>query len=224
MKHKLPKFLTTLEGGFVVVVIVIVASLLGYYFYSGGIKKEESVASVAITAQDHITGKEGAVVTLVKFVDFQCPACGAYDPIVKQLLANNKETVRVVHKHFPLMQIHRNALSASIAAEAAGMQGKFFEMSEMLYAKQEEWSGTLNARDYYLAYASALTLNVAQFEKDLSNKALEEKILADLKEGVSLGVQGTPTFFVNGQKIDNPRDIESFDKLIKKAVSDISLK
>ncbi|MEN9551698.1 MAG: hypothetical protein RI935_75 [Candidatus Parcubacteria bacterium] len=216
----MPKFLRTTEGVFATIFVSFIIVLFGFYFYSGANTSSSVKEDIAITAQDHVRGNLEGKVTLVKFADYQCPACGAYEPIVKQLLNDNKQTLKVVHKHFPLTQIHRNALPAAMAAEAAGVQGKFWEMNDILYAKQSEWSGALNARDYFLAYATTIGLNVATFEKDLSNKTLEEKVLAELREGVRLKVQGTPTFFLNGQKINNPRDLASFDALIKKAAQE----
>ena len=154
-----------------------------------------------------------------QFADLQCPACASYEPIIRQVLNDNKDTLKIVYKHFPLTQIHRNALSASIASEAAGLQGKFWEMHDILYAKQGEWSSVINVRDFYLTYATTIGLDTTKFSKDLESKVLEEKVLAEFKEGVSLGVQGTPTFFLNGKKLENPRDLGAFNKLIKEAAA-----
>jgi protein-disulfide isomerase len=103
--------------------------------------------------------------------------------------------------------------------EAAGLQGKFWEMHDMLYDKQAEWSTGINARDIIMNYASVLKLDTKKFADDLNSKAIEEKILAELKEGTALDVQGTPTFFLNGKKIDNPSSLEAFDKLIREAAA-----
>jgi protein-disulfide isomerase len=118
------------------------------------------------------------------------------------------------------MQIHHNALLAAKASEAASNQGKFWEMHDILYDKQKEWEGTLNARDFFLTYATTLGLDTVQFLKDLDDPAIESKILAEYKEGVNLGVNSTPTFFINGKKLDeNPRSVEEFNTVIQAAAN-----
>lgn len=214
---KLPQFLRTTEGKFITLVAALVILPLAYYFYATGGKTSLPAKEIAITEQDHVKGAAGAKVTLVEFADFQCPACAAYEPLVRQVVADNADSVQLVFRHFPLMQIHPNALLAGKAAEAAGLQGKFWEMHDVLYAKQLEWSASLNARDYMISYAKEIGVDVKKFETDLENQSLEAKILAEYKEGVNLGVQGTPTFFVNGKKIKNPSSPEEFNKIIQDA-------
>ncbi len=217
---KMSHFLKTTQGKFVSGVLLIIGLLFGYYFYAvptGG--DAAASADIVISATDHVRGAKDGKVTLVEFGDFQCPACGAYESIVRQVLADNKSDVKFVFKHFPLMQIHRNALPAAKATEAAGLQGKFWEMHDILYDKQEEWSGALNSRDFFLTYATTLGLDTKKFLADLDNKSLETKILAEFKEGVSLGIQGTPTFFLNGKKLDNPSNLADFNKLVKAALT-----
>ncbi len=212
---KLPHFFRTTEGKFVTFLAVLIALAFAYYFYATN--GAAPAPQVTITEQDHVRGAAGAKVTLVEFGDFQCPACGAYEPLIRQVLADNPETLQLVYRHFPLTQIHPNALLSSKAAEAAGLQGKFWEMHDKLYENQTEWSSTLNVRDYMLAYARSIGLDTKKFEADLSNPALEEKILAEYREGINLGVQGTPTFFLNGKKIQNPSSPEEFNALIREA-------
>jgi protein-disulfide isomerase len=218
MKY-IPRFIKTPQGKFVFVIAIILGVLFGYYFFatSNTTATNDTTADIVISATDHVRGAKDAKVTLVEFGDFQCPACAAYESVVKQVLSDNPDTVKLVYKHFPLTQIHRNALPAAKATEAAGLQGKFWEMHDMLYAKQDEWSGALNSRDYFLTYATTLGLDTKKFLADYDNAPLEEKILAEFREGVKLGVQGTPTFFVNGKKLENVRDLAGFDKAIKEA-------
>jgi len=216
---KLSRFLTTTEGKFLTFIAVAVVLAFAYYFYAMSNKANQPAAEVRVTEQDHVRGAIAGKVTLVEFGDFQCPACGAYEPLIRQVEADNANVLRVVFKHFPLTQIHPNALLAAKASEAAGLQGKFWEMHDMLYDKQTEWSGTLSARDAFIAYARTLGLDVAKFTQDLSNQSIEDKVVAEYKEGVSLGVQGTPTFFLNGRKIQNPSSPEEFNKLIQDAAA-----
>jgi hypothetical protein len=110
--------------GFAVIIIV----LLGYYFFSADKSTSKATAEVNVSLDDHIRGNKDAIVTLVEFGDFQCPACGAYEPMVRKVVADNAQDVRFVFRHFPLTQIHQNALLASKYAEAASIQGKFWEM------------------------------------------------------------------------------------------------
>jgi protein-disulfide isomerase len=215
---KLHHFTKTPQGKFVATVAGLVVVLFAYYFYALSKGQVTTQEEVTIRETDHVFGNPAAKVTLVEFGDFQCPACGAYEPIVEQVLKDNQNDVKFVFRHFPLMQIHQNALLAAKATEAAGLQGKFWEMHHMLYAKQKEWSEGLNARDYILQYARSLKLDIPRFTNDLSSKAVEEKILAEYKEGARLDVQGTPTFFLNGKKLENPRSLEEFQAVIKEAI------
>ncbi len=211
-------FATTLQGQFIIALAVCVIALLGYYAYAMKNQANTPQEVVTVSETDHVRGAAGAKVTLVEFGDFQCPACGAYEPIVQQVLADNKDTVQIVFKHFPLVQIHQNALLAAKASEAAAVQGKFWEMHDMLYAKQQDWSGALNARDMMIGYATELSLDATQFANDMARKDIEEKIVAEFKEGARLGVQGTPTFFLNGTMIKNPGSVEAFNEVIKNAL------
>lgn len=214
---KLSHFYKTTEGKAVTFVAVLVMLSFAYYFYAMNGNTGASAKEIVVTEQDHVRGTPGAKVTLVEFADFQCPACGAYEPLIRKVLEDNAGTVQLVFRHFPLMQIHPNALLASKAAEAAGVQGKFWEMHDTLFENQTEWSTSLNARDLIVGYAERIGLDTKKFEDDLNNKSLEDRVLAELREGVSLGVQGTPTFFLNGKKIQNPSSPEEFNRLIQDA-------
>jgi protein-disulfide isomerase len=211
-------FLKTAQGQFLASIGLIIILLLGYYFYATPSSTgSDTPVDIVVSKTDHVRGAKDGKVTLVEFGDFQCPACGAYEPIVRQVLADNKDVLRVSFRHFPLMQLHRNALLAAKASEAASLQGKFWEMHDIIYDKQEEWSGSLNARDFFVGYATTLGLDTKKFSVDLESKAIEDKILAEFKEGVKLGVQGTPTFFLNGKKLENVGDLASFNKAVKAA-------
>lgn len=213
------KFTQTMEGKFTLVLLTFIIVLFGYYFISTATYKSNDPVNIEINANDHVRGSVNGKVTIVEFGDFQCPACGAYDPIVREAIEKNKNDVKFVFKNFPLTQIHRNALIASKAVESAGLQGKYWEMHDLLYDKQEEWSNSMNAKDVLANYAKILSLDVNKFVTDLENKSIEENIFNEYKEGIKLGVQGTPTFFLNGRKIDNPRNVEEFDKLIKEELA-----
>jgi protein-disulfide isomerase len=212
---QLQQFLKTPQGKTTGGLVLIIVALLAYYFYAVGTGKVEPVGEVTISDTDHVRGSPTATVTLVEFADFQCPACYSYEPLVNQVLADNPTTVKLVFRHFPLTAIHPNALLAAKASEAAALQGKFWEMHDMIYAGQKDWSAGFSARDFFVKYAKELGLDEAKFTSDLASPAIEAKILAEYQEGVRLGVQGTPTFFLNGKKIQNPKSLEEFNALIQ---------
>lgn len=214
---KLSHFLKTTEGKFLTFIAAFVALSFAYYFYAVNSSDGVGNKEIVVTEQDHIRGAITGKVTLVEFGDFQCPACAAYEPIVRQVTEANADTLKVVFKHYPLVQIHANALLSAKASEAAALQGKFWEMHDMLYDKQGEWSSNLNARSIFSGYADALGLDRAQFEADLEKVEVQDKILAEYKEGAALGVQGTPTFFLNGKMIQNPGSVEEFNKMVREA-------
>lgn len=155
-----------------------------------------------------------AAVTIVEYADFQCPACKQYNPIIKNLLGIYPDQVRLIYKHFPISTIHKNAIPAGVAAEAAGAQGKFFDYGSVLYDKQEEWSNLPNPTEKFVSYATELGLNIDQFKNDLKNKDFEKTIEEQRNEGIKNGVNSTPSFFINGQKIENPPDVTGFQKYI----------
>src|SRR3989338_8892317 len=126
---------------------------------------DQTVELPAVTDTDWISGNKESAVTLIEYGDFQCPACAAYHPLVKKMLEDNAEEFKFVYRHFPLRQ-HTQAKDASYAAEAAGRQGKFWEMYDMLYTKQNDWAGKTNAKDIFLDYATSLGLNSGQFALD----------------------------------------------------------
>jgi protein-disulfide isomerase len=211
-------FLKTTEGQFLASIGLIIVILFGFYFYSGTSNGTTPDAEIIVTQNDHVRGAKDGILTLVEFGDFQCPACGLYEAIVRQVAKDNKDTLKIVFKHFPLTQLHKNSLLAAKATEAASVQGKFWEMHDIIYDKQAEWSEASNARDFFFAYANTLGLDTKKFLVDLDSKTIENKIMAEYKEGEKLGVQGTPTFFLNGKKLENIGSLELFDKAIKNAL------
>ena len=165
--------------------------------------------------------KEGSIapidarlVTLVEFADLQCPACQQYHPIIKALLDIYPESLAVSFKHFPISSIHKNAIPSAVAAEAANNQNKFFEMVDLLYERQAEWSNLPDATDKFSEYAKELELDMGKFSADLNDESLKKKIDDQRNEGIGAGVNATPTFFVNGVFINNPSDISGFQAVI----------
>jgi protein-disulfide isomerase len=148
----------------------------------------------------HVRGVESAAVTLEEFGDFECPACGGLDPGLRNISKDYGDRVRLVFREFPL-QMHKYSFIAARAAEAAGVQGKFWEMHDMLYDHQEDWKDAPEPRDIFNSYAAKLGLDVEKFKTDLERQDLADRIKQDYDRGVSLNVRGTPTLFVNGEEL-----------------------
>lgn len=155
-----------------------------------------------VNADDHILGNPQAATTIIEYGDFQCPACAAFHPQMKTLMGTVSDTVRLVFRHFPLPQ-HDKAIPTARAAEAAALQGKFWEMHDLLYEKQGEWSNKPLAEitATLKAYAEALKLDVAQFERDLVSDAVAARVQRDVASGRAANVAGTPWLFLDGRDI-----------------------
>lgn len=165
------------------------------------------------------TGSDSAKVTIVEFGDFQCPACGAAYPNVKKLLDEEKNNIRFVFRNFPLPQ-HQNAMQGAEVALAAGAQGKFFEMEDKLFMNQDTWGESKDPTSYFTQYAGELGLDMTTFEDAVKNEKYKDIIDKDKNDGIALGVNATPTFFINGEKfMDSP----TYDNL-KKKVQELSKK
>jgi protein-disulfide isomerase len=145
-------------------------------------------------------GPATAKVTVEEFSDFQCPACGNFDPGLRRVLNDYGDRVHFIFRHFPL-QMHKYAFIAARAAEAAGQQGKFWEMHDMIYDNQKEWSEAMEPRVQFDAYATRLGLDVQRFKTDMGRQDLADRINADLMRGNSVGVKGTPTVYLNGREL-----------------------
>ena len=146
-------------------------------------------------------GDAKATVTLEEFGDFQCPPCGLLHPVLKTMEQEFGPRLRIIFREFPLVSVHQYAAVAARAAEAAGMQGKFWEMHDLLYENQKSWSNAFDVRPIFEAYATKIGLDLEQFKRDSSSEAVAQRILLDGKRGTSLGVKGTPTVFMNGSEV-----------------------
>lgn len=173
----------------------------------------------ALTVQpdDWVRGSSSAVLTLVEFSDFQCPACGAYYPLVKQLKTDFPNDLRVVYRHFPLTGLHKNAMTAAKASEAAGKQGKFWEMHDKLFETQKDWAENTNAKDVFAGFAAELGLNKDQFLKDIDSPEVQKRVQYGQDTGDALGVNATPTFYLNGNELDPPQSYDDFKKIMELA-------
>jgi len=177
---------------------------------------QDSVEFV-ITDQDHVLGAKDAKVTLIEYADFQCPACKAYYPWIENLVQDFPNDLRFVYRHFPLKQIHYQAQNSAEVAVAASLQGKFWEMEKALFENQEEWANT-TGKEVFNKYATAIGLDMTKFASDLKLETTKEKVDADLEHGISIGINGTPTFYLNNKKIVNPQRYDDFKALIEEAI------
>ena len=168
----------------------------------------------AADPSERIRGAVSAGVTIIEYSDFQCHYCKMAAPVMNQVLAAYPNDVRLVFRNFPLRRNHLQAQLAAQAAEAAAAQGKYFEMHDRLFDRQEEWSGNVAARKAFISYAQELGLDVEQFKADMDSKGVKDKIDNDYASGVAAGVQGTPSFFVNGKRLENIQGYETFVQVI----------
>ncbi len=176
-------------------------------------------AALEVRANDWSLGDTNAKVTIIEYLDFECEACGAFYPIIKQIKEEYGDSVRLVVRYFPLPG-HKNSKTAAYAAEAAGKQGKFWEMYDVLFTKQEQWGNQqITNQSQFETYALEAGVDVEQWKKDVASAEVMKRVNDSYAEAVSLKLQSTPSFFLNGKKIDNPRGYSSFKLLIDNAIN-----
>lgn len=205
---------------FLIILAVLVLGFLGFIFFNGNSDEPGQNGETSAQASQHTQGAGNKKVTLVEYGDFQCPSCAAYYPVLKQVKEKYGDDITFQFRHFPLTQIHQNAMAAHRAAEAASKQGKFWEMHDLLYERLNLWAQSNNAAQQMEDYATELGINIDQFKTDYQSSTVNGVINADIAAGNELGVTGTPSFFINGQKIDNPdQSLEAFSKVIDEAIT-----
>lgn len=207
-------------AAWLVAVAAIGASL--YAIVKAGEKQSAPAASpAAATADDWQRGASTAAVTLIEYADPQCPACAQYQPMLNELFEQYGDRVNFVYRHFPLQQLHANAQLASRAAEAAGSQGNIWGMLDLLYGEQPAWSNLDQgaAREQFTGYAEQLDFDVERFNADLDSSEVADAVDADAASGRAAKITGTPSFFLNGERLANPRSTEDFAKAIEAALN-----
>ncbi|WP_081238918.1 thioredoxin domain-containing protein [Streptomyces viridosporus] len=188
---------------------------------SGGPDVQPAAQAVPVRESSHrLTDPADSELTLVEFLDFECEACGAYFPVVEKLREEYGDRVTFVARYFP-MPGHRNGELAARTAEAAARQGKFEEMYTKLFTTQKEWGESQEWKeDVFRGYAEGLGLDMKEFDADLADPETAGRVQEDQRDGLGLGVQGTPTFFLDGRRIPNPGSYEQFKALIDERLSD----
>lgn len=202
----------TKEAKIIAVVFILIFGGLGFM-----ISRNNRIATTPVSrdkliaSHSYVKGNRDAKVSLVEFGDFQCPACAAAYPIVEQLLAFYKDNpnVNFVFRHFPLPQ-HQFALLSAESVEAAGAQGKYWEMYDLLYKNQNAWIASSDPLSVFVEYASQLKLDVNRFKTDVQQSKYSQSISEDQQQGLALGVNSTPTFFLNGIRMVGIQSLEDF--------------
>jgi protein-disulfide isomerase len=211
---------------FWIILGAIAVVIVGYLLLQGGNQADTQNSD---TGTNHVRGNQESSIKLVEYADFQCPFCALFYPAVEQVIDKYENDIAFQQRHLPL-PTHQNARAAARAAEAAADQGKFWEMSDLLFGNQQAWSESSNPRELFRQYAQQLGLNVEQFDEAFSSSAVNNRINADIDLFNQTGEQmSTPTFFLNGERLsfdipDNAEDvnaylIEQFSTYIDEAIA-----
>lgn len=207
---------------FLIIMGVLVVLFFGFLVFGKSNDSADAPTDLS-KGSNHVKGESSTGVTLLEFGDFQCSACAAFYPLIKDIEKKYDGEISFQYRHFPLVQLHDKAMIAHRAAEAAGKQGKFFEMHDILYERQKIWSESENATRIMEDYATELALNIDTFKSDFASATVNDVISADIKIGQDQGASATPTFVLDGKVIeDAPSDIEGFSKLIDEAIANKS--
>lgn len=174
---------------------IFIVAVVGIFFLAANSQEPESDGQVK-NLQDWSKGStsDTAPVVITEYSDFECPACGSVFPVLEEVVAAYPEEVTFIYKHYPISSSHEHALPAAEAAEAAGAQGKFWEMHALIFENQNNLSKNL-----YIQFARDLGLDIDRFEREIKNGTYRADVFADRDEGDNLGVTGTPTIYINGE-------------------------
>lgn len=177
------------------------------------------LTSSPITASDITSGPKNAKAILIEYADFQCPACAAYHPLVKQLMKDFSDKILFVYRFFPLTTIHKNAFASATAGYAALQQGKFWEMHDTLFEHQNDWAEVSNPTSIFIGYAKDLGLDTTKFQIDMTSQQTKDFITKQEDAGITAGINATPTFFINGKSIQNPQSYDAFKQHLQDALA-----
>ncbi len=199
------------KKAWIIFIVIIVGLLSALVVWSRNSTPSLNVSNIDVNAiqpasasngniADHVFDKPDSKVIFMEYGDYQCPGCGSANPGVEKVMTEYKNYISYVFRNYPLTSIHQNALAAAGAAEAAGLQGKYWEMHKLLYERQSDWEYTAGTdrTAKFVSYATELGLNGTKFESDLSSDSIAQKIKFDQALGNKAGVNATPTFYING--------------------------
>ncbi|QQS47063.1 MAG: thioredoxin domain-containing protein [Acidobacteriota bacterium] len=189
---------------FIIIAIAVAGALAaGFWFYQTQAPEETTAKLTGDPFPEGYDNRSKGVVVVEEFGDYQCPPCGSLHPEMKKIKAEYGDRIRFIFRHFPLSQIHANARAAANAAVAAGKQGKFWEMHNLLYENQSAWSEAPDLTPIAVNFARQLGLDIARFAQDMNGNAVSAEVFGDYQRGISMGVTGTPTIFLDGQQLTN---------------------
>ena len=206
-----------------IIIILVLAGVVGgaYYLYKGSKPDANRNANASNAASPtrpastvnpnapqgatppNMLGSPTASVTLEEFADFQCSACAATHPVVKEIQSTYGSKIRFIFRNYPL-PMHDKSYDAAVVAEAAGLQGKFWAMQDQLFSNQQAWSSAPNYREIWNGYAEKIGLDIQKFQSDVSGIAAKSRVDQDISRGKAVGVSSTPTILINGQSIPYP--------------------
>lgn len=189
--------------------IVFVVIILGVFGLAISSSKKDGASTrkiedpSVVQVDDHIRGKADSKVFVITYGDFECPACNAWEPELQTIQKEYGDRVAFIFRHFPLTDKHVNAFAAARASEAAAKQGKFWEMHDKLYATWSEWKGdNKSAQTKFEGYAEQLGLDMSKFKEDYASEGVADRINSDLSSTSKVGATGTPTFLINGERVE----------------------
>ena len=216
-------------------ITLILGSILGLFAfltvaYLLTSKPEVSSFPAVATASesDHVKWAPESDIVLMEFSDFQCPGCAAFASAIQglhadeQFVKEGESRITFVYRHFPLDDIHPNARVAAQAAEAAGLQDAFYPMHDMLFARQDEWSGEDDPMPFFIEYATALELDIDTFTEAYNSQVVKDSIAEDYQTGIAAQVRGTPSLFLNGSVFSPPASPEEFKNALIEAIQTAS--
>lgn len=209
---------------FWIILAVIMVGFFGVMMFTKKDKAAENGSATSSQGSQNYYGKADSPVTITEFVDFQCEACYAYYPYVKQVKEMYKDQVRFQVRNFPITSGHQLALQAAKNAEAAARQGKFWEMHDLIFQGQKQWEQMQDPQPTFNDYAKSIGLDMAKFEADRTSSDVNGVINKDLQDIKELGGTGTPTFVINGKKVENPGPTEeALSKMIEDALKEAGI-
>lgn len=205
---------------FYIILTVIVVGIIGFAIYTKNNREAAELASGGgVKTSSNYYGKFESPVVLTEFVDFQCEACYAYYPMVKEVKELYKDKVKFQIRNFPITSGHQFAMQAARSAEAAARQGKFWEMHDLIFEGQKQWEQTTDPQSFFDSYAEKIALDMTKFKEDFASGDVASVINQDLKDVKELGGTGTPTFLLNGERLEkNPQSVDEFKVLLDDAL------
>lgn len=174
---------------------------------------DNSYKTSGFVGGQYLPASMSASLTLVEFGDYVCPACAAYEPYVKKILTDYAGKITFVFRNYPL-SYHTNAPAASYAVEAAGIQGKYWEMHEKVFTTKDSWANLGDPTQTFVGYATKLDLNIEQFKSDMTSQKVRDIVTKDKKDGDTVGLSETPTFYLNGEKVTLTANFSDLESLI----------